>query len=223
MPFSPTRSRPRAELLSQQEMRTISQAIDREFAPRFFRCHLMQGDGGRFSFSSQELRDIGCEISREYAPSRLGRPPGLVLLALSPHRLHAYWQAAQPSSMAKSRSGETELESMTLRIYPHASASAENRLSSQWLDLDVARNGSSADIVLPEAWLEDGVSEFRAVLGETAADGAFKPLLVSNLATAPARYWDSLSALPEVFSQFILPNLPAVSSSCLPVSLAEPH
>ncbi len=220
MPFSPTRSRPRAEL-SQQEMRTISQAIGREFAPRFFRRQLAPGSG--CSFSSQELRDIGCEISREFAPNRLVRPPGLVLLALSPQRLHAYWQAPQPLSTAMPQSAEAAQEPLTLRVFPHAAATAENRLESPWLDLVVARSGFHADIPLPDAWLRNAVSEFSAVLGETAADGAFKPLLVSNSATAPARYWDSLTALPQVFSQFILPNLPAASSVSVKVSPAESH
>ena len=88
MPLSSAKFRNRIKL-SRQEMCGISQAISRDFSPRFMAG---KATGNRETqFSSQELLEISQQISREHAPSRANHPSGLVLLAVSPKRLHAYW------------------------------------------------------------------------------------------------------------------------------------
>lgn len=106
--------------LSQQELCAISERISRDYAPRFSRHGHAAGQG--MPFSSQELQAISHQISLDFAPSRRGDQSQLVLMAVSPQRLHVYWQVPnqklpqQPIS-SNDQTSSRQPEALTLRIY----------------------------------------------------------------------------------------------------------
>lgn len=120
MPLSPPKRR--QILLSQQELFAISESIGRDYTPRFSR----HGRAGAHSahFSSRELLDISQQIGRDFAPQRQAEQSQLVLMTVSPRRLHVYWQLAQQKSRANALSLTAEAlspdsEELMLRIYGH--------------------------------------------------------------------------------------------------------
>lgn len=193
MPFSSPK--PSRIVLSQQEISMISQAISRDFSPRFFGGR--RGRGRQTRFSSQELREISRLIARDYAPALKDDKQRLVLLALSPRRLHVYWQIAKRRLPKVDQAVGLALESTTpptelmLRIYPpaaDASPLADRAVSPPWLDIVVDDWQGHRDVLLPETLPESRGTEpksYQAVLGLAAPGADFKPLVFSNDVTTP--------------------------------------
>lgn len=170
----------RHTLLSQQELCAISERIGRDHAPRFSRHGL--ADGQSAHFSSRELQDISRQISQDFAPTRQSDQSQVVLMAVSPRRLHVYWQIAKQKLREVPQSEHTPVVSLepaalTLRIYgdihPEPLAEAKgheisvltagdtgvetavscHHSASPWIEVAVEAWQGQQDIQLPEALL----------------------------------------------------------------------
>ncbi|MGY6276290.1 DUF4912 domain-containing protein [Methylomonas sp. MgM2] len=160
----------------------ISQAISRDFSPRFFASRATRSPTTQFS--PQELLDISRQIIREYAPTRNSGQSRLVLLAISPRRLHAYWRISKRRlSTALNR---IEQQPMTLRIYTQPETNAEEVVPgstpASWLDVDITNDDGHQDIYLSEPVPDSTPFKFRAVIGENRGERTFIPLVYSNTA-----------------------------------------
>ncbi len=175
--------------LTQQEMCMISQAISRDFSPRFFGSRV--GRQSKQRFTPQELREISRLISRDYAPGKLGHQSRLVLLAVSPRRLHAYWHVAKRLLHDALQRIEPE-QPMTLRIYtqadtrdPVASASSNKAEPAEWFDITVSPEQEQQDVLLPESGAMTTPVHYSAALGTTDSHRHFTPWVSSNTAAIP--------------------------------------
>lgn len=137
----------------------------------------------------------------------------VVLMAVSPRRLHVYWQIAKQKLREVSQSQQVpvvspEPEALTLRIYgdihPEPLAEAEDHeataltigdtaischhAESPWIEVSVEAWQGQQDIVLPEALLMETVRTepicYNAVLGQAGPAHTFKPLIYSNITAA---------------------------------------
>lgn len=213
MPLSPSTTRLKVPL-TQQELCAISQAISRDFSPQFWGGRV--GRARKIKFSSQELLEISQQISREFAPSAVSHQSRLVLLAVSPRRLHVYWQLAKQRLNAVSSTPQPSAP-LTLRIYPEVET--ENPLTPAypapptWFDIAVNADHGQQDIVLPEPVPGAGPIQYHAALGESHADHSFTPLSYSNTATGQASPAEQTNGrLPAALAQFITPLRTASSS-----------
>ena len=216
MPLSPVNARHRMTL-SRQDMSMISQRISRDFSPRLFSSRAGQHQQTRFS--PQELLEISQQISREYSPNKISHQSRLVLLSVSPRRLHAYWHVAKRLLTAALQKIEPP-PAMTLRIYSEVDsitdAAEQTGSEPAWFDVVVNKADGQQDIWLPEPVAVDKTAhQYRAVLGELRPDQVFTPLVYSHVAAKPYidRPW-SRNDLPEAMAEFIMiaPNNPASSA-----------
>jgi len=204
MPLPPAKFRNRIQL-SRQEMCGISQAISRDYSPRFFASRTAHAP--KAHFSPQELLDISKQISREYAPNRSSRQSRLVLLAVSPTRLHAYWHISKRRlRRAMKRIGHHPI---TLRVYTQPESDSEetvaNGTSITWVDIAITESDGQQDIYLPEPSPTSTPFQFRAVLGETNDDQSFTPLIYSNTTTPTQSIQpQERYAQPNTITQFIM-------------------
>lgn len=216
MPFPSSNVRQRI-VLSRQEMCIISQTISRDFSPRLFASRVGRQANNRFT--PRELLEISRQISREYAPNKVSHQARLVLLAVSPRRLHVYWHLAKRLLTEVSNRLE-QVQPMTLRIYadstpppaPVGPAAAE----PVWFDLSVSGSGSDGqqDVWLPEALVKTADVRYRAVLGETAGAREFMPQVYSNTALTPHTVQpDRRVQLPSAMVPFIMPALTTATSA----------
>ena len=163
----------------------ISHAISRDFSPRLFRSRLQPRIQWRFT--PQELLEISQQISREYAPSRISHQSRLVLLAVSPRRLHAYWHVAK--RLLNAALNRMEPEPTTLRIYaqPDSQESEDSQDQNQcnWFDVPIHASLGQQDVVLPEAFTLNPAMHYSAALGQMDDQQLFTPFTCSNTATAP--------------------------------------
>lgn len=178
--------------LSQQEMCIISQAISRDFSPRLFGSRM--GSQAKRGFTPQELLQISQQISRDYAPSKVSHQSRLVLLAVSPRRLHAYWQVAK-RLLTNALQRIEPPQPMMLRIY--AQPDAQNQAESQtqavsqtlnepdWFDIAISADEGQRDVILPTTFSTNAPMHYSAVLGKTNSDQQFIPLTYSNPTVAP--------------------------------------
>ena len=202
-------------VLSRQEMCIISQAINRDFSPRLFGSRVSRSAASRFS--PQELRDISQQISREYAPSRTMRQSRLVLLAVSPRRLHAYWHIAK-RRLSEALQRNEAAHALTLRIYAEADTAGlplqTANYDTNWFDVPVTRVDGQQDIWLPEPLIARSGVQYRAELGEMNARQIFFPQVTSNAAqTANIVASQTRNALPEAVAQFIMSDSHPTSST----------
>ena len=215
MPLSPVNAHPRMTL-SRQDMCMISQRISRDFSPRLFVSRA--GKHQQTRFSPQELLEISQQISREYAPNKISHQSRLVLLSVSPRRLHAYWHVAKRLLTAALQKIEPP-PAMTLRIYSEVDSLAdvtERTSEPAWFDVVVNKADGQQDIWLPESLAVDKTAhQYRAVLGELRQDQVFTPVVYSHAKAKPYldRPW-TRNDLPEAMAAFIMtsPNNPASSA-----------
>lgn len=214
MPFLSSHARNRVSL-SRQEMCIISQEISRNFSPRLFGSRI--GRQAKRRFTPQELLEISQQISREYAPRKISLPSRLVLLSVSPRRLHAYWHVAKRRLKAEAQSSES-VEPMTLRIYteqkpqvlPVSSVAAE----PGWFDVIVNREEGQQSICLPENMAGATDLQYRAALGDIEGDHVFSPQLFSNTTFSPhIMPQEAHIELPNAIAQFIMPDSNLASSA----------
>lgn len=201
-------------VLSRQEMCFISQTINREFSPRLFGSRVARSTASRFS--PQELRDISQQISREYAPSKTMRQSKLVLMAVSPRRLHAYWHIAK-RRLNEALQQNDEAQPLTLRIYAEDDTNdlplETPTHDRNWFDVPVTRVDGQQDIWLPEPLIAHSGRQYRAELGELNARQVFSPRVTSNAAqTAQICASNMLNALPDAVAQFIITDSHSTSS-----------
>lgn len=110
--------------LSQQELCAISESIGRDYAPRFSRHGRARSRSAHFS--SRELLDISQQISRDFAPMRQSDESQVVLMSVSPRRLHVYWQIAKQKLQQALQTTENPTpETFALRIYGEVQGPAE--------------------------------------------------------------------------------------------------
>lgn len=209
MPLPPTKLRNRIKL-SRQELCGISQAISRDFSPRFIASKTSHDI--KTQFSSQELREISRQISREYAPSRDASLPRLVLLAVSPKRLHAYWHITKQRLTQRAPEPAEHPQPLTLRIYTEAKAeAAPNQPETAWFEVPITSEDGHQDIYVPDTAPSSPPLQYRAALGELKSDRIFVPLAYSNSAQAP----QATAAAGEptnAFAAFIISASSTVSS-----------
>lgn len=207
MPHLPSNYRNRITL-SRQDLRGIIQAINRDFAPRFFHSKTPRHE--KSQFSPRELLAISQEINREYMPSPGNQPGKLVLMTISPRRLHAYWRPdKQPQKAGLSKNEQPA--ATALRIYAEPSATAEDSTptapESNWFEVAVNHDNGHQDIYLPEPNPKSAAVHYRAVLGEIHGDHTFIPLSYSNSTAAydigPA---SAVNQLANTTTPFIIPD-----------------
>jgi len=183
MPSNLSKLRTRIQL-SQQEIYGISRAISRDFSPLLFASKT--APASKIQFSSQELLDISRQISQEYAPKRSSQQSRLVLLAVSPTRLHTYWHIGQRRSNQLSK--QDDQQPMTLRIYTQPKSDLEQTVPNDtpihWFDVSVNSDDGQQDIYLSEPIPASSPFKYRAVLGENKDNHTFTPLIYSNTAAA---------------------------------------
>lgn len=199
----------------------ISQSISRDFSPRLYASR--SAPKIEAPFSAQELLEISRHISREYAPSRASQQSRLVLLAVSPEKLHAYWHIAKRRLTQALKRLEQPLP-MTLRIYTEAKAEAQTDTEAsqtspsanqaQWFDLTINQVTGQQDIYLPALPDTSTPVRYRAALGESLGDKVFIPLAYSNITSAPHSIaLEEYHELPNAITESIMQGtLPASSS-----------
>lgn len=218
--------------ISPREMLAISQAISREFAPRFAKADAERPSP--MTFSAQELLAISQEISREFSPRPVENRSSLVLLPIDPRRLHAYWHLVEPGLRAASKSMADEPKSvvdepkpvveeqLTLRIFtqPNPSVKTTDKPEqSGWFDVPINSAQCRQDILLP---IDTAMSRstYCAAIGISHGDHNFVALAYSNTAAMPNPTVNpDNSGLPDSMAQFIMPNMNASSST----GKAVPH
>jgi uncharacterized protein YdhG (YjbR/CyaY superfamily) len=196
--------------LSQQELCAISERISRDYAPRFSRHGHTASQG--MHFSSRELQEISRQISLDFAPALKADQSQLVLMAVSPNRLHVYWQVANQLSPEQRVSPKNQVstpapEALMLRIYgqsqpefePHSSVNncpgerqseilekvmSTHDKASPCVELSLDAWQGQQDILLPQA-TGSSTRRYNAVLGESGANVTFKPLAYSNITALP--------------------------------------
>lgn len=166
----------------------ISHAISRDFSPRLFRSRL-QPRAQRL-FTPQELLEISQQISREYAPSRVSHQSRLVLLAVSPRRLHAYWHVAK--RLLNGALNRIEPEPTTLRIYAQPnnvreSSDSQDQNRYNWFDVPIHADLGQQDVLLPEAFMLNPAMHYSAALGQMDEEQLFTPFTCSNTTETPQR------------------------------------
>lgn len=206
--------------LSQQEMCVISQVISRDFSPQLFASRV--GGQAKKRFTPQELLEISQQISREYAPTKISHQSRLVLLALSPRRLHVYWQGAK-RLLNEALNRIEPAQDMILRIYTQPesqSIEAEKNASGQaeiepgWFDIAVTQAEGQQDILLPEAVSANNLLHYRAELGQIDDKSIFTPQLYSNTTVAPQTMpIQARIQLPNAIAQFIMPAIESAFSA----------
>lgn len=214
MPISSSNVRQPIEL-SRQEMSIISQNISRDFSPRLFSSRA--GRRAKKHFTPRELLEISRQISREYAPNKINHQARLVLLAVSPRRLHVYWHLAKRRLTEASNQSEVR-QPLTLRIFadnktlqtPMEQPAAEQ----SWFDVNVDGLDGQRDVWLPESLVNASAIRYRAALGEMAGEQLFTPQVYSNAAlTPPTIKSESREKLPNAMVPFIMPALNTASSA----------
>ncbi len=216
-----TQRKPRSPTLSQLELRTISQAISRDFAPRFFRPRTQ--DPRQSQFSAQELREIGRQISRNFSHTLEVVPQQLVLLPVAPGHLHAYWQLEKPAVTATSQVDADPVEHatspLTLRVYAEAAVQQQTAMTAPEpplsIDIAVAAEQGHIEIFLPPA-LDDQPQAgiYRAALGLKHQTQTFQPLLHSNSAEPASlpHYQDQPAASPALPQSIMSSSRPGSSA-----------
>lgn len=214
MPISSSNVRPRIAL-SRQEMCIISQNISRDFSPRLFASRT--GRRAKNRFTPRELLEISRQISREYAPKKVSHQARLVLLAISPRRLHVYWHLAKRRlTEASNQSGAAQ--ALTLRIYADSKTlqapTQQPAAEQSWFDVKLDSLDGQRDVWLPEPLVNVSAIRYRAALGEIAGEQLFIPRVYSNAAlTPPTIKPESRENLPNVMVPFIMPTLNTASSA----------
>ncbi|MDD1621249.1 MAG: DUF4912 domain-containing protein [Methylococcaceae bacterium] len=209
-------------------MLAISQAISREFAPRFT---------GRdaavlkpMAFSVRELLAISQEISREFSPRPVEHRSSLVLLPIDPRRLHAYWHLNESSfstglnTDAKPVADEQQsaaAEQLTLRVFkqfPQAIETINLAEPPSWIDIPVDSGQCRQEVILPaESAFAGGT--YRAEIGVSHGKHDFTALAVSNAAVLPSPQLQRGGGLSDIIAQFSVPISPASS----PIGKAASH
>jgi len=219
MPSRPEKPQPRIQL-SRQEIRNISEEISRDFSPRY--RNTKTRNLYIALFCSHELLEISREISKEYAPSLDDSRPTLVLLPVSPTRLHAYWHSVNRPTPAPPEQAE-QRESMVLRIYTQSKASATEPESNQsrdnWIDIAVDEEHGHLDINIPPPPAGTIARQYCAVLGNLQANQSFKVWIhanTSDMAQFPAQ--PDVNNQNNPVAQFIMSNFMPASSAGLPAS-----
>ncbi|MCK9606141.1 MAG: DUF4912 domain-containing protein [Methylomonas sp.] len=214
MPISSSNVRPRI-VLSRQEMCIISQNISRDFSPRLFASRA--GLQTKNHFTPRELLEISQQISREYAPNKVSHQARLVLLAVSPRRLHVYWHLAKRRlNEASTRVGVAQ--PMTLRIYTDTKTlpapSPQPAAEQTWFDVSVDSLDGQQDVWLPEPLVTISPFRYLAALGEIDDEQIFTPRVYSNAASTPQTIKpERREELPNAMVPFIMPALNTASSA----------
>ncbi|MGZ4959055.1 MAG: DUF4912 domain-containing protein [Methylomonas sp.] len=211
--------------ISPREMLAISQAISREYAPRFAKADVECTSP--ITFSAQELLAISEEISREFSPRPVKNRASLVLLPVDPGRLHAYWNLAEQSFSAVSKPlGDAKKsdadektpiveEHLTLRIFtqPNPSVKTTDKpMHSSWFDIPINSSQCHQDIQLPIGACITR-STYSAAIGIAHDEHDFIALAYSNTAAIPNPTFDpDKCGLSDSMAQLIMPYMKASSS-----------
>lgn len=179
-PFSETKAFAQP-VLSRHDLLDIAEAISRDFAPRFAPASPHQS-GNCLQLSRQELLTISEQISREYTPRSSTQNNKLVLLPVTPDRLHAYWHFHNETVPANPDNTQPQPE-LTLRIFLQTAEQAETpeQTASNWFDISVEPTQIQQSITLPH----HSAGQMTAVLGSRGDKSNFHALLYSNTTQIP--------------------------------------
>ncbi len=212
-------------------MLAISQAISREFAPRFTGRDTT--DLKPMAFSVQELLTISQEISREFSPRPVEHRSSLVLLPIDPRRLHAYWHLNDSSLSASLNTDSKPVanqqqpvadEQVTLRVFkqsPPAIETINQAEPSSWIDIPVDSGQCRQEVILPAESAESAVegASYRAEIGISHGKHDFTALAVSNAAVLPNPQLQRGGGLSGIIAQFSVP----ISTASSPIGKATSH
>lgn len=188
-----TRLKPAVPSMSQQALCDISQLIARQYAPKLLSPSTLVANALRLS--SQALQDIRAEISRDYAPASTRQPERLVLMAVDPGQVHAYWQLDAVPAIPTAAP-------LTLRIFAQSAEPAASGNDDLWYDAKIHGRIQQQTVTLPLNLSPRGaLTQYHAELGHSNAAGKWQPLLSSN-ALAPTPISPA-----DYAAQTVTPNL----------------
>jgi hypothetical protein len=170
--------------LSAKELLDISQEISKHFSPVFETkiAETKIARGPAIKLSAKELFDISEEISREFTPdSSLAHGAKLVLLAVDPGHLHAYWHGVKEQADISPTRPEPEKLQLTLRLYDWSEPADTSSKTVAWHDIGVQDEQTQHKIPLP---LLTHNTAYSAAIGECHPDGHFVSFVHSNLVDA---------------------------------------
>jgi hypothetical protein len=156
-------AKPSEIALSQQELRAISLAISRDFAPYLHNPIPRQVSPVRLTPS--EIREISTTINAAFTPKADASVNHLVLLPVDPENLYAYWQLTGESF----RFAQQAVQSLTLRI-------ASNQ-STMPFDYAVDTNQGQQKITVAKPL---SPTVYSAALGQCQTDNVFSIFAHSN-------------------------------------------
>ncbi len=132
----------------------------------------------RNEISKQELLEISENISRYYAPGILSNTKKLVLLAIDPHHLYAYWNLGDNKDYALSKgiiNGE-----VVLRVYSQTDG-IRDTVKRPLVEIIIKELQSGQKIRLPTY---EKSADYSASIGKINSKEPFIPLLNTNLSNA---------------------------------------
>ena len=177
MKFSNSKYNPQS-MLSTEEMLQISQEINLAFTPIF--SIEIAAPACQYPLSSKEMLQISEEISLDFAPSASNNTQKLVLLAVDPDHLYAYWNLDDDPSGSTQKTDPGH--QLTLRIYSEPENLADTLKKKPYFDVAVEGAQAQKNIVLP--W-HTHQTAYSATLGNRYQHDSQAPLASSNITHVP--------------------------------------
>ncbi|WP_305908725.1 DUF4912 domain-containing protein [Methylomarinum sp. Ch1-1] len=157
-------------------MLAISEQLSREYTPGF--SSRASASNSHIRLSAQEMLTISEEISRQH-PLRLSLPSPrskIVLLAVDPNHLHAYWHIDEKQMTQDSA------QPLTLRIYAVADNLADGADQPEWFDMTLAPSQTQQRVAIPEQMT---ANYYGASIGKSQGKDGFAALASSDTAYVP--------------------------------------
>ncbi|MEI6068006.1 MAG: DUF4912 domain-containing protein [Methylococcaceae bacterium] len=164
--------------ISAEEMLEISQEINRAFTPIF--PIEIAAPACQHPLSSKEMLQISEEISLDFAPRASNNTQKLVLLAVDPDHLHAYWNLGEDPSGSTQKTDPGH--QLTLRIYSEPDNLADTLKKKPYFDVAVDGAQAKKNITLPQHTHQ---TTYSATLGNRYQNDSQAPLASSNITHVP--------------------------------------
>lgn len=126
--------------------------------------------------SRQELLEVSQNISRYYAPKVSLNSQKLVLLAIDPTHLYAYWNLIEnkPDTLSQGLSNDE----WVLRVYNPQQNNSKKPNKEPIAEIKISALQSGREIKLP---IPDKEKAYSAIIGRVVEKNGFYPLLESNV------------------------------------------
>lgn len=183
-------------IFSSDELKTMTAAISRDFAPVF----AIKQTPARARFSASELLEISDWISRVYRPTPT-KTPEFMLLPIDPEHVYVYWnlEGAKPVLANINDPGQQ----LVLRIFSQASADAVMAVAeARWIDIEINQPVRQQKIALPIPVRGDEAI-YSAAIGLRYPDQRFVAFSESNPVQLPRQglgVFQSQASLPILWS-----------------------